>query len=104
MSGEPRVEQDMKVAAQPSNRATYVCQHVFDCSRGMDYIHYDSDRDILITCSGDDHDFSNAKEVRVVGLGHLITRDPTLLDVLELHPGAWAERSEDDRRWRVFKK
>jgi hypothetical protein len=92
----------MKISAQPANRATYVCQHVFDCARKMDYVRYDSDGDILVTCSGSDHDFSNAKEIHVVGLGHLTARDPTLLDVPELHSGAWAERSDSDRRWRVF--
>ena len=68
----------------------------------MDYVHYDRDGDILVTCSGGEHDFSNAKEVHVVGLGHLIARDPTLLDVPELQSEAWAERSASDRRWRVF--
>lgn len=92
----------MKISAQPNNRKTYICQHVFDCSRGMNYIHYDEDRDILITCNQNDDDLSNSKEVHVVGLGHLTARDPTLLDIPELHSGAWAERSESDRRWRVF--
>jgi len=91
----------MKISAQPANRATYVCQHVFDCSRDMDYVHYDGDGDIFVTCSGADHDLSNAKEVHVVGLGHLIARDPTLLDIPELSSGAWAERDESDRGWRL---
>ena len=92
----------MKISAQSSNRATYVCQHVFDGSRDMDYVHYDREGDILITCSGNDHDFSKAKETHVVGLGHLTARDATLLDVPELNSGAWAERSNSDRHWRVF--
>ena len=90
----------MRISEQPANRATYVCQHVFDRSRDMNFVYYDGD--IQITCNGADDDLSNAKEVHVVGLGHLIVRDPTLLDVPELHSGAWAERSESDRRWRVF--
>jgi hypothetical protein len=92
----------MKVSAEPANRATYVCQHVFDCSRGMNFVHYDGDGDMLITCNRGDDDLSNANEIHLVGLGHLIARDPTLLDVPELHSGAWAERSESDRRWQVF--
>src|SRR5262245_44394540 len=92
----------MRISTQPGNRATYVCQHVFDCSRAMDYVHVDDDGDILITCSGNDHDFSNAKEVHVVGLGHLIARDPTLLDIPQLRPGAWAERNEHGQQWRIF--
>lgn len=83
----------------PSNRATFVCQHVFDRSRSMDYVCYDGD--IIVTCSGSDHNFANSKEVHIVGLGHLTARDPTLLDIPELRMGAWAERSENDRRWRV---
>ena len=92
----------MKISEQPNNRAIYVCQHVFDCSEKMDYIHVHSDGDILITCSGDDHNFSNAEEIHVVGLGHLTARDPTLFDVPELRPGAWAQRSERNRRWQVY--
>jgi hypothetical protein len=68
----------------------------------MNCVHYDDDDDMLITCNGNDDDLSSAEEVHVVGLGHLIARDPTLLDIPELYSGAWAERSESDRRWRVF--
>ena len=92
----------MNISSQRANRAAYVCRHVFDHSRVMDYVHYDRDGDILITCSGNDHDFSDPQEIHVVGLGHLIARDPTLLDVPSLYSGAWAERSEGDLQWQVF--
>ena len=70
----------------------------------MDYVCVHDDGDILITCGGNDHDFSNSNEIHVVGIGHFIARDPTLLDVPELSSGAWAERSEKHRPWRVFNK
>jgi hypothetical protein len=92
----------MRISAQPANRAIYVCQHVFDRSRDMNFVYCDVDGDIQITCNGSDDDLSNAQEIHVIGLGHLTARDPTLLDIPELHSGAWAERSESDRRWRVF--
>jgi hypothetical protein len=68
----------------------------------MDYVLHDHDGDIQITCSGDDHDFSNPDQVHVVGLGHLIARDPTLLEVPELYRGTWTERSDIDRQWRQY--
>ena len=67
----------------------------------MDYVYWDEDRDLMITCCGDDHDFSDARQVRVVGLGHLVNRDPTLRDIPELELGEWAERSDEDRRWHL---
>jgi hypothetical protein len=92
----------IKLSALPANRVIYVCVHVFDSFRDMNYVHYDYDGDLLVTCSGSDHDFTDADAVRVVGLGHLIDRDVTLLRVPELRLGARAERSERDRPWQVF--
>jgi hypothetical protein len=66
----------------------------------MDYVHYDDDGDILITCSGDDHNFRDPTEVRVVGLGHLLSRDLTLNDVPDLSKGAWADRPDQQQPWR----
>lgn len=90
----------MRISEQPNNRKTYICQHVFDCSRDMKFVHYDGD--IQILCNFSDCNLSNPDEIHVVGLGHLTARDPTLLEIPELHSGAWAERSESDRRWQVF--
>lgn len=46
----------MQLCWQNPEQAVYVCQHVFEGTRSMDYIFYDHDSDILITCSGQDHE------------------------------------------------
>jgi hypothetical protein len=33
------------------------------------HVHYGDDGYILVTCSGNDHDFSDSTEIHVVGLG-----------------------------------
>lgn len=91
----------MKLGDQPTNTLTYVCQHVFEASRSVDYVHYDKDGELLMTCCGNDHDFTDPSNVRVVGLGHLLTRDRTLLELPDLHRGAWAERSSPNHSWEV---
>src|SRR5262249_55711975 len=96
----------MKISEQAANRAAYICQHVFDVSREMGYVGYNDDGDdpyILITCIDGDHDFSSSEEIHVVGLGHLVARDPTLLDIPDLQPGTWAVRSKAGQAWRVVK-
>ena len=92
----------MKLSDQSRDRAMYVCQHVFDRSRSMDYVHYDRDGEILITCSGDDHNFHDPAQVRVVGLGHLLSRDATLSHVPDLLKGAWADRVDQQQPWRDY--
>lgn len=94
---------NLRTGELPKNRKIYICSRVFDKLRDMNYIHHDSDGDLLITCSGSDHDFSNPEEVRVVGFGHLISRDASIKDVPDLLPGSWAERKDRNSPWCAFK-
>lgn len=48
-------------------------------------------------CGGDHPD--DGSEYRVVGLGHVVDHDPTLLEVLDLNPGEEAERSGVGASW-----
>jgi hypothetical protein len=75
--------------------AAFVCSHVFDATRPVLLIsHQGGDWQFLC---GESHD---ADEVpRVVGLNHLIERDATLRDVLDL-PSDWdAERTTVSASW-----
>lgn len=94
----------MKLSTQPSNRAIFVCLHIFDNVRDAGFVYVDADGDIQITCSGNDHDFSNSREVHIVGLGHLINRDDTLGSIPDLQNGDWAERGTPAEAWKVFRK
>jgi len=91
----------MKLSEQPRNLATYICQHVFENSRSMDYVSYMEDGDLFISCCGNDHDFTNPAELRVVGLGHLLNRDQSLCELPDLQRGAWAERESPNYPWVV---
>jgi hypothetical protein len=79
----------------PSNLKSYICAHVFDSTRPvLLVVHEDADWSFL--CGGTDH--SDA-DYRVVGIGHLIDRDPSLNEVSDLASGFGAERSAIGQPW-----
>jgi hypothetical protein len=86
----------MATALGPSNLAVYVCDHVFDKSRPV----------LFVSRAGGDWQFlcgENHPEgaiPHVVGLGHLVDRDPTLLELARLPEGWEAERASVDEAWR----
>jgi hypothetical protein len=83
------------VRSLPSNLAVYVC---------LEVINFDSE--VLLVCHDDDWMFlcgdghpDSADFYRVVGLGHVIERDPGLADLLDLAAGYGAERCEVGAEW-----
>jgi hypothetical protein len=50
----------------------------------------------MFMCGGADHE---GKDVRVVGVGHLVASDPTLNDCADLPEGFEAERSAVGSPW-----
>lgn len=87
----------MKKIADPSfHQKSYVCIHVFDQSRPVLLVSRD-DGSWCFLC-GDLHPDS-ADHYRVVGLGHVIERDPSLGSILDLLPGEEAERAAIGERW-----
>jgi hypothetical protein len=80
----------------PASQKSYVCMHVFNNERPI----------LLVDCShgdwsllcGDEHE-PVASNFRVVGIGHLFDRDPTLLSLVDL-PAEWeARRKSVQDRW-----
>ena len=67
----------------------YICSHVFDASRPVLLV-VREDGDWSLLC-GEFHDFE-AQLPKVVGIGHLLSRDPSLEEVLDLPDGYQAER------------
>lgn len=75
---------------------SYVCRHVFEGSRPVLYVTR-ADGDWCFLC-GDAHP-QDAYWYLVVGLGHEIVKDPTLLEVLDLLPDENAEREQVGGAW-----
>ena len=87
----------MTVGLGPKNLAVFACEHVFSGSPILFVSHSGGDWQFL--CGGD-HEAS--AQPRVVGIGHLLDRDPTLTE-LESLPVDWdAERDTPDSAWRTM--
>ena len=85
-----------KVMNTISHQKSYVCIHVFDNSRPVLLVSRE-DGDWCFLC-GDTHPQS-ADHYRVVGLGHVVERDPSLRTILDLLPNEEAERSAVGGAW-----
>lgn len=73
----------------------YVCSHIFDATRPVLLVSRE-DGDWQLLCGGS-HEAD--EKPRVVGLNHLIERDPTLREILDL-PSDWdAERNAVNASW-----
>jgi len=75
----------------------FICQHVFDAERPVLLVVHDADGDWQLLC-GDRH--GEDVRPRVVGLDHLLRRDPGLAEVMDLKVGWEAERSDSKSAWR----
>jgi hypothetical protein len=72
----------------------YICEHVFRDERPVLHV-CKTDGDWQFLCGGD---HSTGLPV-LVGMGHLIERDRTLLDILDLQEGWQAERNTATEPW-----
>jgi hypothetical protein len=76
---------------------TYVCTHVFGGECPVLYVTR-PDGDWCLLCGGEHAD--DASDYRVVGIGHALTGDDSLRDVLDLAPNEEAERDAVGGPWR----
>lgn len=74
----------------------YVCTHVFDGSRPVLLVSR-PDGDWCFLC-GDEH-LESASAYKVVGIGHLFQRDPSLEPLADLSPEWEAEREAMGADW-----
>jgi len=76
------------------NLGVFVCPHVFKDTRPiLLVVHEEGDWQCL--CGQDDHDENG----HLVGIGHLVERDPTLDELYDLPEGWEAERSSLRENW-----
>jgi hypothetical protein len=81
--------------AHAEHLRAYVCSHVRDDTHPILLVVHDADGGWSFMCGGEEgHD-----EVYVIGRNHLVARDPTLRQVLDLAAGEEAERRGVGSRW-----
>jgi hypothetical protein len=78
------------------HQKAYVCRHVFVQSAPVLFVSR-PDGDWCFLC-GQQHEQS-ASEYRVVGIGHILEQDQSLVNVMDLLPDWEAERTEIDEEW-----
>ena len=80
----------------PYNTAAFVCSHIFGATRPILYV-CRAGGDWQFLC-GEPH--AEAELPEVVGVGHLVDRDSSLEEVLDLPPDWEAERDAQLSVWR----
>jgi len=65
----------------PPNLRSFICSHVFDKARPILLIVHE-DRDWSFMCGKSDH--GGAEDCHVVGVGHLVNRDPSIDECADL--------------------
>ena len=80
----------------PANLKAYVCVEVFERARPVLYVTR-PEGDWCFLC-GEEHP-DDAAAYRVVGIGHPLSEDPTLANVLDLGENEEAERSIVGGQW-----
>lgn len=79
-----------------SHQKAYVCIHVFDGSRPVLLVSR-ADGDWSFLCGG--LHANDASSYRVVGIGHVVDKDPSLRAVMDLPPDWEAERQDVSSDW-----
>lgn len=87
-------KQKMSTIDNNSHIPAYVCTHVFCNERPILLVSHE-DGDWQFLCGMFDHE----DDGHVVGIGHLIERDTSLLDIVDLPINWEAERVGIDMRW-----
>jgi hypothetical protein len=83
-----------------NHQKAYVCIHVFDGTSPVLLVSR-NDGDWSFLC-GAEHE-QDPSNVRVVGIGHLFARDPSLLELEDLQADWEAERASPKDNWRRAK-
>lgn len=77
------------------HRAAFICNHVYAKERPILLVALE-DGDLMFLCGGVDHDWSQG---HVVGVGHLLSEDPSLEELADLKEGEEAERATQSDVW-----
>jgi hypothetical protein len=75
----------------------FICSHIFDATRPVLLV-VRTDEGWSLLC-GDEHDWSVPDSLRLVGIGHILERDASLQQVMDLPSGYEAERQSVGAKW-----
>ena len=76
--------------------AAFICQHVYENSKPVLLVRHDENGDWQFLC-GEDHAVN--ERPRLVGIIHLLERDPSLNEIADLPIDSAAERSIVGGEW-----
>lgn len=80
-----------------SHTPCFLCSHIFDGTRPILYVSK-ADGDWQFLCGLNDHE----DEIpHVVGIGHILERDKSLLDLMDLPDDYEANRKDVDYAWEI---
>ena len=79
------------------SRATFVCLHVFERQRAVKLAYREGGM-LCFLCGESDH-ANEHEDFRIVGLGHLLSDDPSLEQIVELPEGGEIVREGRGARW-----
>jgi hypothetical protein len=85
------------VKFQPANLGALCCLHVLDKRHRVDVVFHEDDGGWQFLCAAD-HAAEGPEAFDIVGVEHLVERQPELDALADLPPGWMAERRGD--RWR----
>ena len=77
--------------------SVYVCSHIFNNTRPILDSVRDEDGDWQFLC-GMENCLDDGGP-HVVGVGHLVTKDPSINKLTALKPGMYAERASESATW-----
>jgi hypothetical protein len=75
-----------------------ICSHVF-AGEPVRLFSFDSDRDLQFLCGANNH--TDPSTANHAGLIHVMEHHPEIATLPPMHPGQWAERSNEDSEWVV---
>jgi len=79
----------------PSNLASFICPHVFTAERPILFVvHDEGDWQFLCGC-----ELTGDTPGHLVGVGHLVERDPSINECADLPDGWYAERESPSHPW-----
>jgi len=76
------------------NLRVFVCPHVFENTRPILYVVHE-DKEWQCLCGFDDHDDNG----HLIGMGHILSRDPSIAELENLENGWEAERASPEQEW-----
>ena len=78
------------------NLAVLVCSHIFAITKPILLVSHHEDGDWQFLCGGD---LDENEKPKVVGIGHLLERDPSLNEISDLPIDYEAERNAIGEKW-----